>query len=115
MVKFKTLKYKHQREAKELSAKIQAGEASSEDINLFVLGMVAEWDFVDAETGSPLPIDKSGLEEMSIQQFQEMNRLFNEAMEVGVAAVPKVNGGPSPSGSTVSSPKKRSRQPRRNG
>ena len=111
MIKFKTLKYKHQRQAQELNAKIKEGEATNDEINLFVIGMIEAWDFADAETGQPLPLDKTGLEEMSLDQFREMTRLFNEAMEVGTSAVPKVNGARSSSGSTESKAARKS--PRR--
>lgn len=99
-IKYKTLKYKHQREARELNEKIKAKNATPDEISLFVISLVESWDFMDVETGELLPLDnpKLALDEMSLEQFAEMNTLFNNAMEVGVAAVPKANNGQSPSG-----------------
>lgn len=97
MIKFKTLKFRHYREAQALNKRIEAEEASDEDVLLFALALVEEWDFVDADTGEPLALGE--LDELSLEQCGELNREF--ARRLGVAAeVPKKNDVPSSSTST---------------
>ena len=94
MVLFKTVKYKHYRIASEIDERIDSGEATDDEILRFALSLVAEWDFVDADTGEPLALDE--LDELSLDQCREVNELFGRQM--GVAAeVPKQNGEPSSS------------------
>lgn len=94
MVLFKTVKYKHYRIASEIDERIDQGEATDDEVLKFALSLVAEWDFVDADTGEPLALDE--LDELSIEQCREVNDLFGRQM--GVAAeVPKQNGEPSSS------------------
>ena len=99
MVKFKVVKYKHYRKAKEL---IESDAPEAEHF-AFVISMVEEWDFVDAETKEPLPAELSSMDELSIDQFNEAMELFNQEMGF-VTKVKKTNGGVSPSISTPSSP-----------
>lgn len=100
MVRFKTIKFKHYRQAQEINARIDAGEATDEEVLRFALSLVAEWDFVDADTSKPLPINE--LNELSMEQCREVNEGFARKMGV-TAEVPKGSDGPSPSTSTPSS------------
>lgn len=97
MVRFKTIKFKHYRQAQELNKRIDAEEATEEEVLRFALSLVAEWDFVDADTGKPLSIDE--LDELSMDQCKEVNQLFAQKMGV-TAEIPKASGGNSPSTST---------------
>lgn len=98
MVKFKTLKYKHYRQARALAA----NEDATEDEHIsFVLSMVAEWDFVDTETGVPLPVGVASMDELIIEQMNEVTTLFNQQISL---TVPKATAGQSRSTSMPSSP-----------
>ena len=103
MVLFKTIKFKHFRKAGELRSLIEAKEARDEDILLFSLSLVKSWDFVDEETGDPLPPGPESLDELSMTQCAEVNLLFAAEVEGKVKAIPKTNAGPSSSTSTPSS------------
>ena len=94
MVKFKTLKFKHYRVAQEINARIESEEATNEDVLRFALSLVKEWNFVDAETGEPLPVGE--LDELSLDQCAEVNRLFARKMGVN-AEIPKETNEPSSS------------------
>lgn len=94
MIKFKVLKFKHYREAQEINKRIDAQEATDEDVLRFALSLIEDWDFVDAETGEPLPMGE--LDELSLEQCAEVNRMFARRMGV-TAEIPKENGEPSPS------------------
>lgn len=86
MVRFKTVKFKHYRIASEINERIDKGEATDEEVLKFALSLVADWDFVDGDTGDPLEIGE--LDELSMAQCREVNELF--ARQMGVAAeVPK--------------------------
>ena len=98
MVRFKVVKYKHFRQAKELIER----DAPEAEHFAFVISMVEEWDFKDAETKEPLPAVLSSMDELSIDQFNEVMELFNPEMGF-VTEVKKTNGGVSPSISTQSS------------
>lgn len=99
MVRFKVVKYKHYRKACEL---IESDAPEAEHF-AFVISMVEEWDFKDAETGKALPAEFSSMDELSIDQFNEAMELFNQ--EMGLATkVKKTNGGSSSSTLTPSSP-----------
>jgi len=98
MVQFKTLKFKHYREAQAINARIESGEATEEDVLRFALSLVSDWDFTDAETGEALPIGE--LDELSLDQCAEVNGAFAQKMGV-TAEVKKVSGEQSPSTSTT--------------
>ena len=103
MVRFKTIKFKHYRQAQELRKLIEAKEAKDEDILLFSLSLVKTWDFVDEETGEALPPGLESLDELSMAQCGEVNLLFAEEIQGKVKAVPKTNAEPSSSTSMPSS------------
>ena len=88
MVLFKTVKYKHYRIASEIDERIDSGEATDDEILRFALSLVAEWDFVDGDTGEPLELDE--LDELSMEQCREVNELFARKMGV-TAEIPKAN------------------------
>lgn len=102
MVKFRTLKYKHYREAKKLQAREIAGEDVEEEYLSYAISMVAEWDFIDDDAGEPLPTEASSIDELSLEQVNELSTLFNRKFG-DMGAVPKTNAEPSPSTSTPSS------------
>ena len=99
MIQFKSLKYKHYRRARELRALIEAEEATEEEIVVFALELVADWDFVDAETGEQLAVGTNIIDELSIEQLSEVLEVFTEKFRKP-AIVPKASGGPSLSTST---------------
>ena len=110
MIKFKTLKYKNQKQAIVLRDKIQAKEASPDEISLFVLSLIESWDFNDAETGQPLILNgnlPATLDEMSLEQFNEMNHAFNDAMGASADGVKKTNDTASSSSSMRSKTRKK--------
>lgn len=103
MVKFKTIKYKHYREAHELMAREEVDDIGAEEEHFhFLLGLVKEWDFVDGDTENPIPVGVDSLGELSLDQLNEMTEIFNTKF-LSVAGVKKTNGGVSPSISTQSS------------
>lgn len=101
MVKFKVIKYKHARESIEMTKRIDAGEDLADESLRFMVGLVKEWDFLDADTGEALAVGTESMDEMSIEQMNEMTELFN--LKMSVQTVPKTNAGHSPSSSTESS------------
>ena len=102
MVRFKTIKYKHYRKARQLTAREDAGEDVEEEYLSFALSMVAEWDFVDEETGSSLPVGAKSLDELSLGQMVEVSTLFNRKFG-DMSSVPKASAEPSLSISMPSS------------
>jgi len=98
MVRFKTVKYKHYRQAKALIE----SDATEEEHFAFVIKMVDEWDFKDEETGDALPAELASMDELSIDQFNEVMELFNQEMGF-VTKVKKMNDAPSSSTSSPSS------------
>jgi hypothetical protein len=94
MVRFKTIKFKHFRQAQEINKRIESNEATDEEILLFAVSLVDEWDFVDVETQEPLALDD--VDNLSMAQCGEINELFARAMGV-TAEIPKENGSPSSS------------------
>lgn len=110
MITWKAIKYKHFLAAQELFRKIEAEEATDHDVLVYAVSLIAEWDFVDAETGELLPISEASLDELSLPQYKEIFRVFNAEFAVKVmeeAQVPKVNAGRSRSSSTRSKAAKR--------
>ena len=94
MVRFKTIKFKHYRRSQEINDRIDKEEATDEEILLFALSLVAEWDFVDGDTDEPLELGE--LDELSIEQCREVNERFAQKMGV-TAEVPKASDDPSSS------------------
>lgn len=88
MVEFKTLKYKHQKQASTLSQQVENGIANDDDVLSFVINLVAKWDFIDAETQEPLPVSAEIMEELSLPQYNELMEAFNNQMGVR-SEVPK--------------------------
>lgn len=102
MIVFKTLKFKHWRQSQKISELVEAGTVTDEDILRFSLSLVKSWDFVDAETGEPLPPGLEALDELSMAQCAEVNMLFANEVNGTVVAVPKTNAELSPSTSMPS-------------
>jgi hypothetical protein len=90
MVKFKNIKFKHYRQAQALDARVNNGEASDEDVILFAVSLVAEWDFVDIDTEEEIPVGE--VDELSTEQIGELILAFNSAFE-GDVTIPKPNAG----------------------
>ena len=62
MVKFKTIKYKHYRDARELMAREEVDDIGAEEEHFcFLLELVSEWDFVDGDTKEPIPVGVDSL------------------------------------------------------
>ncbi|KKN57467.1 hypothetical protein LCGC14_0561790 [marine sediment metagenome] len=102
MVKFKVIKYKHALKAIEMTKRSDAGEELTDESLRFMVGLVKEWDFLDADTDEPLPVGTESMGEMSIEQMNEMTELFNLKMAMKTT-VPKASAECSPSSSTESS------------
>lgn len=103
MVRFKTIKFKHYRKARELMTREETGEDVEVEYLIYAISMVAEWDFVDDETGKALPLEGKSIGEMSMDQIKEVSSLFNQQFG-DMSQVKKTNSGPSPSTSTPSKP-----------
>lgn len=103
-IEFKTIKFKHYRQAQKINKMIASGEITDEDILRFAASLVKSWDFVDADTGEALPPGLGALDELSMTQCAEVNKLFADEVNGVVVKVPKANAEPSPSTSTLSSP-----------
>jgi hypothetical protein len=96
MVRFKTIKFKHYRKARALTAREEEGENIDTEYLTFAISLVAEWDFVDEETGEALPIEAASLDELSLEQMTELASLFNRKFG-DLSAVKKTTDAPSPS------------------
>lgn len=109
MVVFKTLKFKHYRKSMGLRTRENAEEDVYVEYLAFAVSMVAEWDFVNEDTGEPLLANKDAVDELSLPQVKELAILLNRAFSE-MSQVPKTNAEPSPSASTplsqVESPEK---------
>jgi hypothetical protein len=79
MLEFKAVKYKHIIAAMELNDRLEAGEATEEDLLIFAIDMVKNWDFKDADTGKKLKLGE--LQELTREQIDEVTEGFREAME----------------------------------
>jgi hypothetical protein len=55
VIKFKPIRYSDHLAQRELWAKMEAGEKTDIDETIWVMGMVTEWNLLDAETGAPIP------------------------------------------------------------
>lgn len=125
MIQFKTLKYKHKRQAEELSRLSEAGQAGDDQVMTFVLSLVESWDFADAETGQPLQLttvaDDEGneyypcLEELTLEQYRELLTAFNRRMGAGGSEVKKTSDSSASSGPTRSKKSGKGYQSRPNG
>ena len=98
MIRFKAIKYKDIQKSKELLRAADESDDMTECFS-FILRLVAEWDFVDIDTGEPLPVSIGSLEEFSIDQFGELTKLFNQEfrdtkLERTTPAVPMVGKRP---------------------
>lgn len=72
MINWRIVKYKHIQDAKELL------RAADDDACFsFIIGLVADWDFVDSDTGELLPVSNEALGELSIEQFETLTESFN--------------------------------------
>ena len=107
-LKFKVIKYKHQREAAELKGRIERQEVTQEELTKFIMGLVEAWDYKDEETGEAIPVGE--YDELSLKQYGEVVAVFNSEMSQLKASVPKVNGSGSQSGLTESKPARGRRQ-----
>lgn len=103
MVRFKSIKFKHYRRARELMEREESGEDVEVEYLTYAISMVAEWDFMDDETGFPLLPEAGSIDEMSLEQIREISKLFNQNFGE-LSGVKKTNGGVSPSTSTPSKP-----------
>lgn len=86
MIKFKVLKYKHQKEAQDINRRIEDGTVEDDEILKFVVSLVDSWDFKDEETGKPLKFDD--YLELSLEQYKDLMHSFNRRM--GGDEVPKL-------------------------
>ena len=68
MVRFKTVKPKHCRRARNLTETEYLG---------YAIKLVAEWDFVNEETGDAIPISPQSVKEMSSTQIEELSTSFD--------------------------------------
>ena len=103
MITWKTIRYKHLDEFKQLGVKISEKKLTDRDATLYILSFVKEWDFADADTGAGLdPATPETLDLLSIAQYQELCKEFNEQMGSEVVEVKKTKQSSSSSGSTRS-------------
>ena len=103
MVKFKTIKFKHYRHARELMARDDSGEDVEVEYLTYAISVVDEWDFIDDETKEDVPVAASSIDEMSLAQIKEVCGLFNQIFSQK-SGVKKRNDGPSYSTLTPSKP-----------
>lgn len=86
MVVFRTVKVKHYRKIMSLYAQVEAGDADELAILEFAGNLVVKWDFLDADTGEPLPPGE--VEELSPDQVEELLTTFESGTNRD-AQVPK--------------------------
>lgn len=98
MVKFR-VKYKHRKASLELEERHRAGTLTEDELTAFVMGLVIEWDFKDADTGDPIPPGQP--DELTLEQYEECMEEFSKQMN-SLNTVPKPNAAPSSSGSKLS-------------
>lgn len=103
MVRFKTVKFKHYRKARALTAREDAGEDIEAEYLTFVISMTEEWDFEDEETGELLSVDVSSLDELTLEQMNELAGTFNSQFG-DMSQVKKTIDEPLPSTSMPSKP-----------
>jgi hypothetical protein len=102
MVKFKVIKYKHQKQMMELRARTERGEIPEDEANDLLMSLIEDWDFCDIETGEPIPVGQP--DELTMEQYNEIGEAFQEVLQT---KVPNQNGEQSHSGLTRSRAKKR--------
>jgi hypothetical protein len=107
VIKWKAIKYRHLESLRDLKSKIAKKELKDKDAVIFMLSLVAEWDFLDADTGQALPFDAP--DELSIPQYKELCDTFNDQVGSKVI-VPKTSALPPSSGRTASKARKRNSQ-----
>ena len=107
MVKFKTIKYKHVRRARELLAQV----GSEEEETALIMSLVDDWDYKDEDSGEKIP--PGSPDELSVDQYNEVVLLFERATEGG--EVKKTNVSNSPYGSMQSREEKTNSQMPQNG
>lgn len=100
MIKFKSIRYRDQEEALELSSKIRTGEATQKELTVFVMGLIEDWDYKDVDTQEPIPGGQPGA--LTLAQFGEVMQTFNAQMSTLKLAIPKASASPSSSGLTKS-------------
>lgn len=83
MVTFNTIKFKHYKAADALlKSKLENAQPGDpvdidpEEVVKYAVGLVAEWDFVDPDTGKPLPVSEDSIDELTLEQFKELFREF---------------------------------------
>ena len=109
MITWKTIKYRHLEMLRDLRGKIAKKELTDRDAVLFMLSLVREWDFLDADTDQPLGLD--GPDELSLPQYKELCDSFNEQVGSKVI-VPKATASKPSSGQTASNARRRNSQSR---
>lgn len=121
MITFRTIKYKHRRQALEIAAQAEQVEAEEDPVQAqeleqaitdLAMAMVESWDLVDAETGEPIPPGEA--DELTMEQYDQVMTEFNRQMRER-AEVPKTNASPSHSGSTRSKRARSGSRSRRTG
>lgn len=113
MIVWKAIKWKHVKQAQDMSAAIRKKTAPGEAIIEFVMTLIKDWDYIDPDTDESIPVGR--YEELTLEQFGETMNLFGEKMKESETAVPKVTASGLQSGSTVSKPAKGRRQNRPTG
>ena len=103
MVEFKTIRYRHWREAMEFVTAEEAGEDRTDEYMGFVIGMVKTWDFTDPDTEEKIPVSADALYDMTVEQIKEMAGSFNRRF-AQMSTVPKVSASKS---SSILTPKQR--------
>lgn len=78
MINFKCIKFRHITIATRLQKKDLESEADWAEFFAFVIDLVADWDFLDSETGDILPVTIESIDEMIQDQLSELVRLFNQ-------------------------------------
>lgn len=79
MITWKPIKFKHALEAESIERRIKT-ESESELIMVdFVCSLVADWDFVDAETGEPIPPGSPN--ELTLPQLRGLVADFRSHMQ----------------------------------
>ena len=83
MIEFKTLKYKHYKKSQKIynnQNPDDPDDTTLDDVVVYAVNLVKQWDFIDEDTGEPLPVSEESINELSLGQFQELFREFNAKM-----------------------------------
>jgi hypothetical protein len=106
VIVWKTIRYGHILEAQELHKRIAAKEIGMHEMTTFVLSLIKGWDFVDDETGQPIPLD--GVRQLTLPQYNQLMAEFNASMDgASTDGVKKTNGFNASSSPTGSKKQKR--------